>query len=145
MARVCDRHPGRAAALAARLGIERSGGSPAQALADDRVGAVSICTANVSHAELALAALEAGRHVLIEKPLATTLADALRVRAATAASGGVVQVGFVRRFSGNVATLRRFVEAGELGDIYDARASNLRRAGHPAAGTATGRAPAAAR
>ncbi len=128
---VCDRHPERAAALAARFGVERSCSSPTEALADEGVAAVSICTANDSHADLTVAALQAGRHVLVEKPLATTLADALRVRAAARASGGVVQVGFVRRFSGNVATLRRFVEAGELGEIYYARASNLRRAGHP--------------
>jgi predicted dehydrogenase len=128
---VCDRHPERAAALAARFDVERSCATPAEVLAYERVQAVSICTANLSHADLAVAALEAGRHVLVEKPLATSLADALRVEAAAAASGKVVQVGFVRRFSGNVRTLKRFVDAGELGEVYYARASNLRRAGHP--------------
>ena len=128
---VVDRHPERAAALAARYGIASSSGSFEDALADDRVQAISLCTANESHAELAVAALEAGRHVLVEKPLATSVAGARAVQEAARRSGAVVQVGFVRRFSGNVVTLKRFVDAGDLGEIYYARASNLRRAGHP--------------
>ena len=128
---VVDRHPDRAAALAARYGIETTYASLDEALADDRVHALSLCTANTSHATLAVTALEAGRHVLVEKPLATTLEGAVTVSAAAARSGTVVQVGFVRRFSGNVRTLKRFVDAGDLGQIYYARASNLRRAGHP--------------
>ena len=117
--------------LAARYGIETTYGSLDEALADDRVHALSLCTANASHATLAVTALDAGRHVLVEKPLATTLEAAVTVAAAAARSGTVVQVGFVRRFSGNVRTLKRFVDAGDLGQIYYARASNLRRAGHP--------------
>ena len=128
---VCDRHPERAAALAARYGVPQVHGSVSALLADERVQAVSLCTANASHAELAVALIQAGRHVLVEKPLATTLADAQAVERAAATSGRVAQVGFVRRFSGNVVALKRFVEAGDLGEIYYARAANLRRAGHP--------------
>ncbi|GAA1437876.1 Gfo/Idh/MocA family oxidoreductase [Microlunatus lacustris] len=128
---VCDRHPERAGALAARYGVPQVHGSVAALLADDRVEAVSLCTANASHAELAVAVLQAGRHVLVEKPLATTLVDARAVERAAASSGRVAQVGFVRRFSGNVVALKRFVDAGDLGEIYYARATNLRRAGHP--------------
>jgi predicted dehydrogenase len=121
----------RARALAARYGVERVHTDVEALLADDGVQAVSLCTANASHAELAVAVLQAGRHVLVEKPLATTLADALAVERAAAASGCVAQVGFVRRFSGNVVALKRFVDAGELGEVYYGRATNLRRAGHP--------------
>jgi predicted dehydrogenase len=128
---VWDRHPERAAALAARYGVDQVHPSLDALLADDRVQAVSLCTANASHAELAVAVLQAGRHVLVEKPLATSLAGALEVERAARDSGRVAQVGFVRRFSGNVAALKRFVDAGELGEIYYARATNLRRAGHP--------------
>lgn len=128
---VVDRHPDRAAALAGRYGIGTAYGSLHETLADDRVQALSLCTANESHGAFAVAALEAGRHVLVEKPLATSLEAAVAVGAAAARSGAVVQVGFVRRFSGNVVTLKRFVDAGDLGEIYYARASNLRRAGHP--------------
>jgi len=128
---VIDRHPERASRLASRYAIDSTYTSLPQALEDERVQAVSICTANESHAELATAALAAGRHVLIEKPLATSLERALAVQQAALRSGAVVQVGFVRRFSGNVQTLKRFVDAGDLGEIHYARASNLRRAGHP--------------
>lgn len=128
---VVDRHPERSAALAARYGVGATYTSPAEALRDDRIQALSLCTANESHAELAVAALEAGRHVLVEKPLATTVPGALAVQEAARRSGRIVQVGFVRRFSGNVVTLKRFVDAGELGEVYYGRASNLRRAGHP--------------
>jgi predicted dehydrogenase len=128
---VVDRHPDRAAALADRYGIGTAYGSLDEALADDRIGALSLCTANSSHAELAVSALDTGRHVLVEKPLATTVDGAVAVQQAAARSGAVVQVGFVRRFSGNVSTLKRFVDAGDLGEVYYARASNLRRAGHP--------------
>jgi len=131
LAAVVDRHPDRAAALADRYGIGATYQSLAEALRDERVQAVSLCTANESHAELAVAALDAGRHVLVEKPLATSVDGAVAVQEAALRSGRLVQVGFVRRFSGNVVTLKRFVDAGELGDIYYARASILRRAGHP--------------
>ena len=128
---VVDRHPERAQRLAARYGVAAVHTSLTEALADPQVGAVSICTDTASHADLAVEALEAGRHVLVEKPLSAALPDALRVEAAARRSGRVVQVGLVRRFSGNVRTLRRFVDAGDLGEIYYARAANLRRAGHP--------------
>jgi predicted dehydrogenase len=126
-----DRHPERALVLANRYGIPEVYTSLPAALEDERVQAVSVCTANESHAELAVAALDAGRHVLVEKPLATTVPDAVAIQDAARRSGTVVQVGFVRRFSGNVVTLKRFVDAGDLGEIYYGRASNLRRAGHP--------------
>ncbi len=128
---VMDRHPERARLLAARYGVDQVPETLDALLGDDRVDAVSVCTANDSHAEVALAVLQAGRHVLVEKPLATTLVDALAVERAAARSGRVAQVGFVRRFSGNVVALQRFIEAGDLGEIYYARAANLRRAGHP--------------
>ena len=128
---VCDRHPERAERLAARYGVEAVHSSLTATLTDERIGAVSICTGNDSHADLAVEALEAGRHVLVEKPLSTTLEAALRVESAARTAGRVVQMGFVRRFSGNVRTLKRFVDAGDLGPVYYARAANLRRAGHP--------------
>ena len=128
---VVDRHRDRAERLAAAYGIGGVHTDLDAALADDRVQAVSICTANESHADLAVAALDAGRHVLVEKPLSTSVEGARRVAAAATRNARVVQVGFVRRFSGNVTTLKRFIDAGDLGEVYYARASNLRRAGHP--------------
>jgi predicted dehydrogenase len=87
----------RAAALAAEVGAE-----PVAALEPvlDRgdVAAVSVCTPTSLHAEVAVAALEAGKHVMWEKPVALTLADAARMRAAAAAHDRLLRIGFHRRF-----------------------------------------------
>ncbi|MFG6446051.1 Gfo/Idh/MocA family protein [Microbacterium sp. P07] len=100
-------------------------------LADPTIDAVSVCTWNDSHAEIAAKALRAGKHVLVEKPLSKTVAEAEALAAAAADSDRVLQVGFVRRFSSNARVLKTFIDAGELGEIYYARATNLRRIGNP--------------
>lgn len=100
-------------------------------LADDTIEAVSICTWNNSHAEIAIAALDAGKHVLVEKPLCKTVEEALRVEQAVKRSGNVLQVGFVRRYATNTNIIKDFIDANKLGDIYYAKASCLRRLGNP--------------
>ncbi|NYE03461.1 putative dehydrogenase [Bacillus niacini] len=100
-------------------------------LANPDVDAVSICTWNNTHAEIAIAALEAGKHVLVEKPLCKTVEEALKVEDAVKKSGKVLQVGFVRRFGTNTKVLKSFIDTGDLGEIYYAKASILRRLGNP--------------
>ncbi|NRR19668.1 Gfo/Idh/MocA family protein [Brevibacillus sp. MS2.2] len=100
-------------------------------LADEQVDAVSICTWNNTHADIAIAALRAGKHVLLEKPLSTTVESSLLIEKAVKESGKLLQVGFVRRYDTNAQLLKQFIEAGELGDIYYAKASCLRRLGNP--------------
>ena len=100
-------------------------------LANPDIDAVSICTWNNTHAEIAIAALEAGKHVLVEKPLCKTVEDALKVEEAVKKSGKVLQVGFVRRFGTNTSVLKKFIDAGDLGELYYAKASMLRRLGNP--------------
>jgi predicted dehydrogenase len=100
-------------------------------LADEQLDAVSICTWNNLHAEMAIAALKAGKHVLVEKPLCTTVEDAKRIEKAVYQSGKILQVGFVRRHATNTNILKRFIDAGDLGEIYYAKASCLRRLGNP--------------
>lgn len=95
------------------------------------IEAVSICTWNDSHAEIVIAALRANKHVLVEKPLCITLEEAYRVEEAASQSNKVMQVGFVRRFSQITQILKTFIDAGELGPIYYAKASCLRRVGNP--------------
>nr|WP_307439773.1 Gfo/Idh/MocA family oxidoreductase [Bacillus sp. V2I10] len=95
------------------------------------IEAVSICTWNESHAEIAVAALEAGKHILVEKPLSISVKEAQKVQKAAEQSGKVAQVGFVRRFGSNTKTLKQFIDHGELGDLYYAKASILRRLGNP--------------
>src|SRR5699024_1088986 len=100
-------------------------------LAADDIDGVSICTWNDTHAVWATAAIEAGKHVLVEKPLSRTVAEALAVEQAAAASDRVVQVGFVRRHSPNCRVLKSFIDADELGEMYYAKASLIRRMGNP--------------
>ena len=69
-----DLNPARAAELAKKYG-GKAYGSVEELLADKHIDAVSVCTSNVTHAEISIAALRAGKHVLCEKPMATTLAD----------------------------------------------------------------------
>ncbi|WP_028552153.1 Gfo/Idh/MocA family protein [Paenibacillus sp. UNC451MF] len=100
-------------------------------LANPEVEAVSICTWNDSHADLAIKALKAGKHVLVEKPLSQTVEQALKVEQAVKESGKVLQVGFVRRYASTTQVVKQFLDAGELGHIYYAKASSLRRLGNP--------------
>ena len=100
-------------------------------LENEEIDAVSICTWNNSHAEIAVAALEAGKHVLVEKPLSMTVEEALQVEATVEKTGNILQVGFVRRHSTNAKLLKAFIENDELGEIYYAKTSWLRRLGNP--------------
>ncbi|MCU6339777.1 Gfo/Idh/MocA family oxidoreductase, partial [Enterobacter quasiroggenkampii] len=92
---------------------------------------VSICTWNNSHAPIAIAALEAGKHVLVEKPLCMTVEEALAVQEAQKKSGKTLQIGYVRRYGTNTRVLKKFIDEGELGEIYYAKASCIRRLGNP--------------
>src|SRR5699024_5182530 len=100
-------------------------------IANDSIDAVSICTWNDSHAKIAIKALEAGKHVLVEKPLSMTVEEAEAVESAVEKTGKILQVGFVRRHADNAHVLKRFIDDGELGEIYYAKASILRRLGNP--------------
>ncbi|MDC3418040.1 Gfo/Idh/MocA family protein [Aquibacillus salsiterrae] len=100
-------------------------------LQDENVEAVSICTWNNSHAEIAIAALDAGKHVLVEKPLCKTVTEALQVEEAVNRNQKVLQVGFVRRYATNTQIIKQFVDSNDLGDIYYAKATCLRRLGNP--------------
>ncbi|WP_123041010.1 Gfo/Idh/MocA family protein [Cohnella candidum] len=128
---VCDLNEERAKAKADKYKAEKVYTDYRELLADPGIDAVSICTWNNSHAEIAVAALEAGKHVLVEKPLCKTVEEALRVQEAVRQSGKTLQVGFVRRYSSNTQIVKQFLEAGELGEIYYAKASCLRRLGNP--------------
>jgi predicted dehydrogenase len=100
-------------------------------LADKEVDAISICTWNVLHAEIAIAALEAGKHVLVEKPLCRTIEEAEKIKKMVEKTGKILQVGFVRRYAENTKLIKAFLDNGDLGDLYYAKASCIRRLGNP--------------
>src|SRR5215470_2386267 len=76
----------------------------------DSCDAIYITTPNTKHVPLAIAAIESGRHVFCEKPLATNVADAQRVFEKAQSSRGVFQVGHNRRFAPVYATLRQMLQ-----------------------------------
>ncbi|WP_299094423.1 Gfo/Idh/MocA family oxidoreductase [uncultured Metabacillus sp.] len=129
---VCDRNEQRAQEKAEKYGAKKYYKSYQDLLADSEVDAVSICTWNNSHAEISIAALRAGKHVLVEKPLCKTVEEAYAIERAVKENGGkVLQVGFVRRFGTNTQVLKNFIDSGDLGEIYYAKASCIRELGNP--------------
>jgi myo-inositol 2-dehydrogenase/D-chiro-inositol 1-dehydrogenase len=103
-----------AEALAQRLGC-RAVGDVRTLLADDEVEAVVIAAPTAAHAELVVAAAEAGKAIFCEKPMGMTLAEIDRGIAAAEAAGVALQVGFNRRFSHDFAAAHRIVASGDLG------------------------------
>ena len=93
--------------------------------------AVSVCTWNAAHAECAIAALNAGKHVLCEKPMALNTAQAQEMEKAAKENGKLLMIGFVRRFGNDCAVLKDFIDSGSFGEIYYAKAQYLRRKGCP--------------
>ncbi len=93
--------------------------------------AVSVCTWNSAHARCAIAALNAGKHVLCEKPMAVTAEEAEAMKAAAERSGKLLMIGFVRRFGNDCAVLKDLIDNGYFGDLYYAKATYLRRKGCP--------------
>ena len=91
--------------------------SPEQLLADDRIEVVALATPSALHAQQALAALDAGKHVVVEKPLAMTAGDAELVVERAAARGLHVAVVSQRRLEPEVVAVREALEAGRLGAI----------------------------
>ncbi|HEY6780773.1 MAG TPA: Gfo/Idh/MocA family oxidoreductase, partial [Thermoleophilaceae bacterium] len=91
----------------------------------DSLDAVTIACPSELHVEAALAALDAGLHVLVEKPIATTLPDALRMRGAAIEADRKLMVGHVERFNPAVTKLRELVADGRLGNVYRAHTTRV--------------------
>ncbi|MFI6820521.1 Gfo/Idh/MocA family protein [Micromonospora sp. NPDC050187] len=128
MALICGRDAGKVADAADRLGWEGHTTDWRDLVARDDIDVVDVCTPGDSHAEIALAALAAGKHVLCEKPLANTVeeARAMAAAAATARTAGVRSMcGFNYRRVPAVTMMRDLVAAGRLGVIRHVRATYL--------------------
>ncbi|WP_432476625.1 Gfo/Idh/MocA family protein [Nocardioides sp. GXQ0305] len=125
---VCGRDPDRVAEAAERMGWDGSSTSWQEVVARDDIDLVDVCTPGDTHAEIAIAALEAGKHVLCEKPLANTVAEAEAMAAAAdraAADGVRAMVGFTYRRVPAIALARRLVAEGRLGEVRHVRAQYL--------------------
>jgi len=108
-----------------------------QLLEMPEIDAVSVCTPNYIHAQPTIDALQAGKHVLCEKPMAINATQAAAMQAAAQSTGNKLQIGYNWRFSSGSQSLKRAVDAGKLGNVYYARAQALRRRGVPGWGVFT--------
>ncbi len=97
------------------------------AIGDDEIDAVDICVPNRGHTPTAIAALQAGKHVICEKPLATTAAEIERVIAARQRSGKLLMTAQHLRFEERSVAFKKMVDADRIGEVYYARAFWLRR------------------
>jgi len=113
---VGSRSAARAAAFAAEYGIPSSYGSYRELVADPAVDVVYIATPHPQHAGNALLALEAGKHVLVEKPFTLTGAEARRVAAAAERLGLVAQEAMWTRFLPHMIRIRQLIAAGAIGE-----------------------------
>lgn len=120
IAAFCDPVPGRAERLAAQYG-GMAFTNPDDALALPDVDAVSICTSNSTHAEVTVKALRSGKHVLCEKPIATTLADAKLMILTAERCGRMLMVGHNQRFTPAHRKAKALLESGALGRVLTFR------------------------
>ena len=100
-------------------------------LEDNSIDIIHVCTPNKSHAPITIAALEAGKHVMCEKPMAKTAADAKAMLDAAKRTGKKLTIGYQNRQRKEVLYLKKLCEEGALGDIYFGRAQALRRRAVP--------------
>lgn len=128
---VCDLNEERAKAFAEQYQIPHVYTDYKTMLQEAPVDAVSVTTWNNGHAPVSIAALNSGKHVLCEKPLALNAQQAQEMEEAAKANGKLLMVGFVRRFAQNTEALKSIIDDGELGEIYSSRVSLVRRWGNP--------------
>lgn len=134
---VADVMKEKAESCAEKHGIPNAFGSYEEMLEKADLDAVSVCTPNKFHAAAAIAALRAGCHVLCEKPPAMSVEEAAEMEAVAEQEGKILTYGFHFRHSPEVTTLKRFIDADELGDIYAATVNAIRRRGIPGWGVFT--------
>ncbi|MEQ1859492.1 MAG: Gfo/Idh/MocA family oxidoreductase [Chthoniobacteraceae bacterium] len=114
---LCTRNPERLAEVAGKFGAKKTFTDYAQMLADPELEAVSIVTMWDQHAVPTIAALQAGKHVFLEKPMASTIDDCDTIVAATRAAKGSFMVGHVCRFNPRYAAAKQAIAEGKIGRI----------------------------
>ncbi len=132
---VADTNPGRLALFAGRNHIPKTYATAAELIADRSLDAVYVAVPNAFHAPFAIAALEAGRHVILDKPFATSLEEARRVIDTARRCRKLFMLGMNQRFEEGPQKVKAAVEAGLFGTIYRMRAFWRRRSGIPKLGT----------
>lgn len=132
---VCDTNQERANALAASNGISTVYTNWRDIIADPNIDAVTVALPNALHAEVTIAALKAGKHVLCEKPLAMTVAQGEEMVATAHKEGRVLAINMSNRPRAEVQYMRAKVAEGKIGKISYAQGRMIRRAGIPGFGS----------
>ena len=114
---VCDLNEQRAGEIAERYDVSQVYTDYRDLLARADIAAVSIATPDFAHREIAVAAAKAGKHILVEKPLATTVEDAEAILQAVEEAGVTLMVDFHNRVNPALVTAKQSVAAGELGEL----------------------------
>ena len=117
LVQACDQDESRAAQFARDYGAEKYSTDWHEVLADPRIQAVSVATPDFAHAEVILAAIEAGKHVLTEKPLATGIEECEQILEARKRKGVKLMVDFHNRWNLPFVNIHQMLEAGELGKL----------------------------
>jgi predicted dehydrogenase len=138
---LCELNPERAARFSDRYPGVRTWSHFEEVLEDPEVDAVSIATPPATHYPLARQALEAGKHVLVEKPLATSVADAEALVELAGRHGLVLMPGHTFLYSPAVNKVRDLIESGELGEIYFITSSRMNLGIYQADGVVSDLAP----
>jgi predicted dehydrogenase len=124
---ICDAESGKLRALRERTGVAHAVTSLDELLTLDELDAVDICLPSHQHADAVIRCLEAGKHVLCEKPLGLNATEVEAVLAAQEKSGRHLVVGMNNRYRDDSILLRRFIQDGALGEVFHARAGWLKR------------------
>ncbi len=114
---LCTRRPDRLSEQASKFGVTKTYTDYRDMLADKGIDAVSIVTMWDQHTDPAVDALKAGKHVFLEKPMASTVADCNKIMAAANASRGILQVGHICRFNPRYRMTKQAIDEGRIGKI----------------------------
>lgn len=117
LAALCTRRPDRLSEMAEKFGVRKTFTDYREMLADKDIDAVSIVTMWDQHTGPAVAALQAGKHVFLEKPMASTIADCKLIMAAASASSGILQIGHICRFNPRYRMAKQAIDEGRIGKI----------------------------
>lgn len=132
---VADAHEERAKAMQKNFAIPKRYSDVNELIADGDIDAICIALPTYLHADVAVAALEAGKHVLLDKPFAMNQQEAVRVIETAKRMDKIFCVGMNQRFGKPAQTIRELIKRGELGELYHGEAAWCRRAGAPRFGT----------
>ncbi|MDD6734728.1 MAG: Gfo/Idh/MocA family oxidoreductase [Clostridiales bacterium] len=131
VAAICDINEERLNKTADKFGIKNRYTSVEEMLAKETLDAADVCVWNNNHAKCTIAALNAGLHVLCEKPMACSAKEGELMKKAAEENGKLLMIGFVLRFDNMSEITKDFIDKGYFGNIYHSKATYLRRHGAP--------------